>query len=268
MSQTPSRKVHIGIPMHQGVVTAQTMASVSTATSVRHAMNYQSLGLSLLAKNFNLLFISAVKRGYDYFLLHHSDLGVAGLLDGGFRGSWLDLLIDRLEKHQLKALSVAVPIKNQAGVFSSGILTVPGDAWSLRRHTVKELNRMPTEIITRDDMAKTLDVKAPGAMLVNSGLLLMDIRDRGGIWREKEWPGFNIADEIVWNRSGVPESYTVPEDWGLSIWCHENNVPYALTREIIVAHVGGTVFLNNGDWGDETDVPRQQISPEEYRLSR
>jgi hypothetical protein len=234
-------------------------------------MNFQLLGLSLLAKNFNLLFISAVQKGYDYFILHHSDLGVVGYVTKGKRtGSWTDLLVDRLEQYGLKALSSAVPIKSDNGITSSGILTSAGDPWSLRRTTVKELDRLPTEVVLRNDLCKMyeLDSRKAGAVLINSGLLIMDIRDRGGIWREKRWTGFNIYDVIAWNMDGEPQSFTIPEDWGLSIWCHENDVPYGFTRELVIAHCGAKNYMNVGGWGDDTDCPRQQMGIEAYKLSK
>lgn len=262
-------KVFIGVPMHKGDVTATTMQSVSTATG-KHMVNYQLLGLSLLAKNFNMLFISAIKKGYDFFVLHHSDLGVVGMATDKTRaGSWTDFLVDRLEEQKLAALSAAVAIKSDNGITSSGILTVEGDPWSLRRTTVKELPTLPLACVTRDDLVTRygLDPKTAGALLINTGLLIMDIRNRGGIWREKKWPGFHIYDEIAWNLDGEPQSFTIPEDWNMSIWCHENNVPYAFTREFIVAHCGNKNYVNVGNWGDDTDCGRQQMSADAWRNS-
>lgn len=262
-------RIFVGIPMHKGEVSATTMTSVSQGSSSQHLVNYQLLGLSLLAKNFNLLFISAIKKEYDYFILHHSDLGVGGCLTDT-KGSWTDLLVQRMTKLNAAALSAAIAIKSQNGLTSTGILAVDGDAYSLRRTTVKELDKLPAEFIDRADLCELygLDEKKAGALLVNSGLLIMDIRDRGGIWREKKWPGFNIYDEIRWNTKGMPESYTIPEDWGLSIWMYTNGVPYFATKELVVCHCGAGNFTNAGGWGtDEHDGPRQQMHPDEYEKS-
>jgi len=260
-------KVMVGIPMHKGDVCAATMQSVAVGATANHEMNFQLLGLSLLAKNFNMLFISAVTKGYDYFVLHHSDLGVQGMVSDFTSGSWIDLLITRLHENELSALSSAVVIKSDDGVTSSGILTTEGDPWSLRRTTIKELNRLPTKCVKREHLLKEYDLKSEeaGALLINSGLLIMDIRDSGGIWRVKEWTGFNIYDEIAWSKDGVPESFTIPEDWNMSIWCHENDVPYGFTRELVISHMGQKAFMNVGDWGVEADMIRQQMSADEYR---
>lgn len=263
-------KIFFGIPMHKGDVSATTMQSISLGSSRNHQTHYQLLGLSLLAKNFNMLFISAVAKGFDYFVLHHSDLGVVGTQTSSRAGSWSDILVERLNQYKLAAMSSAVVIKSDNGITSSGILTKEGDPWSLRRTTIRELATMPAECIQRADLVHRYGMpeKEAGALLINSGLLIMDIRNRGGIWREKEWTGFNIYDRIAWNRDGVPQSFTIPEDWNFSIWCHENHVPYAFTKELIVAHCGTKNYMSNGEWGDESDCPRQQMSMEDYIKSR
>lgn len=260
-------KVLICVPMHQNVITSSTAVSISQGCSTKHIVNFQCLGLSLLAKCFNMLWISAVKKGYDYFILHHADLGATGTFQP-FDGTWVDLLIHRLNEYKLAALSVASPIKSPQGYLSSGIETVAGDPFSLRRTTTRELKDLPIQLITRDDLCKLygLDPKCCGALLINTGLLIMDIRCYGGIWREKKWPGFNIIDSIEWNTRGEPESFTIPEDWNMSAWCHKNDVPFAFTKEIQLSHCGGSVFTNADDWGaEEHDMKRQQMSIEDYR---
>lgn len=262
-------KVMIGVPMHKGEVCAQTMNSVFIAASKKHKMNFQLLGLSLLAKNFNLLFINAIRMGYDYFILHHSDLGIFGKISRANNESWLDTMIERSDQQKVSALSVVSPIKSPTGLTSSGLEMIAGDPWSLRRLTIKELERLPNTEITRDQVCKlfSADPSKAGALLVNTGILLMDIRNGGGVWREKKWPGFHIYDEIVWNTKGVPESFTIPEDWNMSSWCHENGVRFNCTKELLLTHVGGQNFNNHGAWGDETDGPRQQMNPREYELT-
>lgn len=259
-------KVMIGIPMHQGTITAQTMQSVMIAASKQNKMQFQLLGLSLLAKNFNLLFINAIKLGFDFFILHHADIGVVGRLTRADNLSWLDTMVNRVQQYKLAALSVVSPIKSDNGLTSSGLEMVKDDPWSLRRVTMKELDRLPTQIITRGDMCKVFDAdcNTAGALLINTGVLIMDIRDRGGVWREKQWPGFGIYDEISWNTKGIPESFTIPEDWAASSWMHNNNVPYACTKEILITHIGSKNYLNHGNWGDPSDGPRQQLNPQEY----
>lgn len=269
IAKSGSYKVMIGIPMHKGEVCAVTMMSVSQAISQINRVNFHLLGLSLLAKNFNLLFIHAIQSQCDFFLLHHSDLGVQGCVANS-HGSWLDLLVQRLLENKLAAISAIVPIKSPQGYTSSGLETVKNDPWSLRRLTIRECNTLPLECIDRDDVCNLFGVSGhtAGALLVNSGLLLMDIRNHGGVYSELKWPGFNIVDFIEWNKSGRPSSYTIPEDWNFSAWMHENKLPYACTRELIVHHSGGAAFMNVGEWGEERDCPRQQVHPDQYKQSQ
>lgn len=260
-------KVMIGVPMHSNQVSAQTLHSVTTGSSNIHVVHFKLLGLSLLAKNFNLLFCSAIYGGYDYFILHHSDLGVTGRITSQ-NGTWVDSLIELMTSNEMSAMSSVVPIKSQDGFTSSGLEMRNNDPFSLRRLTIKELSKLHTDVIVRSDVCELFGVKQPdaGALLINSGLLVMDIRNRGGVWKEKKWPGFNIHDTIEWNKSGRPESYTIPEDWGFSSWCHANGVKFCCTRSLTINHVGLSVFSSIGDWGNiEHDTNRQQVPIEDYR---
>jgi len=262
-------KVMIGVPMHKNELTAPTVLSVNQGFSENHQVNFHLLGLSLLAKNFNMLFCMAIKHGCDFFILHHSDLGVTGC-HTNHSGTWVDLLVSRVLENNLSALSATVAIKSPNGFTSSGLEMIANDPFSLRRLTVRESSFLPLEFINRADVCELFEVdeERAGALLINTGLLIMDIRKRGGCYRELEWPGFNIIDSIEWNQSGAPESYTVPEDWNFSRWLHGNNISYACTRELVVTHCGGYNFVNAGDWGDEKDLLRQQVSIEDYRNSK
>lgn len=260
-------KVLIGVPMHKGELCAATTHSVVQGSSGSHDVQFQLLGLSLLAKNFNMLFISAFKRGYDYFILHHSDLGVAGV-KGGFQGSWVDLLVHRMEQLEAAALSAVIPIKSPAGHTSTALETVNGDPYSLRRLTIRESERCAEDFINRADLCElfNVDEESAGALLINTGLMIMDLKNVD--WAGLNWPGFNIQDTIEWNTKGQPDSYTIPEDWNFSRWLHyETELEYFATRELVIAHVGVHNFMNEGGWGDETDCPRQQVSIEDYRKS-
>jgi hypothetical protein len=228
-------------------------------------VQFQLLGLSLLAKNFNMLFISAYQKGFDYFILHHSDLGVAGTL-GDFRGSWVDLLVHRMEQLDAAVLSAVIPIKSPAGHTSTALETVSGDPYSLRRLTIRESERCAEDYINRADLCElfNVDESKAGALLINTGLMIMDLKNVD--WAGLGWPGFNIQDTIEWNQAGRPESFTIPEDWNLSRWLHyDTDLEYYCTRELVISHIGAHNFMNNGGWGDDTDCPRQQQSIEDYR---
>lgn len=260
-------KVMIGVPMHRGEMSAATTHSVVQGCSGKHDVQFQLLGLSLLAKNFNTLFISAYTKGYDYFVLHHSDLGVAGLL-GGFQGSWVDLLVHRMEQLEAAAMSAVIPIKSPAGHTSTALETVKDDPFSLRRLTIRESERCAEDYINRADLCELFGVEEDeaGALLINTGLLIMDLKNFD--WAGHKWPGFEIIDSVEWNTKGQPASYTIPEDWQFSRWLHYNtDWDYYCTRELVICHIGYHNYMNNGGWGDDTDCPRQQPDIAEYRKS-
>ncbi len=128
--------VFIGLPQHGGNLSTSTMHSVHEALTSAHAVAYQAMGLSLLARNFNSLWINAFKRGYDYFVLHHSDLGVSSPYNGV---SWLDVMIERMRQTGAAVMPVASPIKSQAGHYSLGLDLEAGNPYTLRRITQREL---------------------------------------------------------------------------------------------------------------------------------
>lgn len=262
-----SKKVLIGVPMHKGEMSTQTNHSLMLGSSDLHQVDCYPLGLSLLAKNFNLQWIQAYQKGYDFYVCHHSDLGCVGTLSG-YEGTWLDLLVERITDLQAAALSAVIPIKSDAGLTSTALELQPGNPYSLRRLTMKELSRCPLDFINREDLCETFGLKGEdvGAFLINTGLLIIDLRNFD--WCGRKWPGFNIQDTIEWNTTGRPQSYTIPEDWYFSRWLHYEapDWPYFATRELIVAHAGGRVFMNNSyDYGQPHDNPIVQKSIEEYR---
>ena len=166
----PVEKVFLAAPIHKGELSGLTADAIFRSASCREnrVINYQILGLSLLARNFNTLFCSAYTKGYDYIVYLHSDVGVR--IDGNSAGSWVDILVDRTKQLELAALSVVIPIKSQEAYTSAGIQLKRGNPYSLRRITVKQLQSLREEFISREDVCKLygLDPDEAGAMLINS----------------------------------------------------------------------------------------------------
>jgi len=252
-------RVLIGIPMHGGSLSAQTFHSVTTAQSNDgHEISFQVLGLSLLARNFNTMYLTAKNKGLDYFFLHHSDIGFEAK-DGV---AWIDLMIRRLTQLKAAALSVVSPIKSMAGHTSTGLILDKDNPYKLRRLTIKECNRLPEPFITRKNVCELfgVDPEEAGALLVNTAGLLMDLKNFD--WTQ--WPGFEIRDCIVWNRAGVGAVRTIPEDWNFSAWMHGQGWPYYATREIGCHHIGQYDFTNFGDWGAALDDQPRETSIREW----
>jgi hypothetical protein len=263
------KRILMGVPMHKGEICSQVLHSALMGSSDYHDVDIIPLGLSLLAKNFNLLWIRAYTSGYDYFILHHSDLGVVGNLSG-YAGSWSDLLVERMEELKAAAMSAVIPLKGPDGLTSTAIELTKGDPYSLRRLTQTELQRCPVDFINRADLVEVMGIndQKAGALLVNTGCLIMNLRDFP--WFERRWPGFSIEDKIAWNKSGRPDSYTIPEDWNMSRWFHyhgDGEFPYYATKELVIAHIGGRAFFNSEVWGKETDGPPGQCKLEDYENS-
>lgn len=253
--------VFIGLPQHGGTLSTSTMHSVHEAMTSAHAVAYQAMGLSLLARNFNSLWISAFKRGYDFFVLHHSDIGVSSPYHDV---SWLDVMIERMRQTGAAVMSVASPIKSPAGHYSLGLDLEAGNPYTLRRITQRELNFLPEMFICRADICDLFGVstKEAGAMIVNTGVWCMDLKRFP--WPQMRWPGFNIVDSIEWSLNGVPMAYTEPEDWYASRWLHKHKIPYYTTRELQLDHEGGFTYNNYGLWGDMHDLTPLQPSMEQW----
>ena len=256
-------KILIGCPTHAGDLSAQTFHSITTTHScMGHEVSFNVIGLSLLARNFSTLFLSAFNNGYDYFFLHHADIGFAAESNSL---SWLDLMVQRIEELQAAALSVVSPIKNEAGHTSTGLIMDKNNVYNLRRVTIKELELLPKPFISRSHICKLFDVDpdVAGALLVNTAGLLMDLK--GYDWTK--WPGFEIRDEIIWNKSSYGTVRTIPEDWNMSAWMHENGFPFYATKEIAAHHIGQKDWTNYGSRGYPTDDQKRECPREEWESS-
>ena len=261
MSTNKVIKVFLGVPVHKGETSASTCSSVIQASSCSYTVQFQILGLSLLAKNFNILFCNAWRKNFDYFALLHSDIGVQQPATGT---SWVESMIRRMIDLKAAVVAAVPPIKSPAGHTSTALELEAGNPYNMRRMTVREMHELPYDIISREDLCAKFGVSndRAGALLINTGCLVMDLRNYD--WCGAQWPGFNIYDKIVWNTSRRPESYTVPEDWALSRWLHIQKWPYYALRDIGIHHFGHVDYNNNTLWGEESDTFCGQISPEEY----
>jgi hypothetical protein len=255
-------KIFLGIPQHGGTMSAATFSSALTAASFRgHQVQFQVLGLSLLARNFNQLWINAWRNKFDFFVLHHSDIGVASD-DVNMLGSWLDRIVERTESEKAAVTSIVSPIKSDAGHTSTGLDLVKDNPYTLRRITIKELQSLP-DTFYRADVCRLFgrDPEDAGAFLVNTGVMVMNLRD----WDWRGWPGFQIDDKIGWKKDGSDcEAFTEPEDWRLSRWLHERGWPYCAVKDFEISHVGQKIFPNCGNWGQDADRNTKQPSLIEY----
>lgn len=272
--------VHIGIPSHNASICAGTAQTVMDALRLsRHHITSEIIGLSLLARCFNSLWKSAYDRGAKYFFLLHSDVQLALPPDTQpFNNAtvtfetdppnncWLDLMIHQMQTYKLAALSVPSLIKSDAGLLSSGMDLYPGNYHSLRRMTLAQLQACEYPVILRNDACKVMgfDRATAGAYLINSAALLMDLESN---WfnRDNPWPGFGIEDVLLMNTKGELGLCSNTEDWKLSRWMWENDMPYAMTKSVLLLHFGMKSYNNWEVWGKQTDDGPMELSPEEFR---
>jgi len=175
---------------------------------------------SLLTFNFNSIYADALNRrkdGITHLFLIHDDVVPTDR-------EWPELLLHELKTYSLHAISAIIPIKNNTGKTSTAVEHADG--------TIEHL-RTPTTHAT----FLSADAKPGQRLLINTGLLLLDIRHE---WAERLC--FNIRDEIVRKQDGTFEAKVHPEDWEMSRWFARNGVPYGATSRVNLVHCGG------GEW--------------------
>lgn len=185
----------------------------------------EDAGSSLLASNFNHMWARALNarhEGITHFLMVHADVVPHA-------ARWLEALAEVMQRARAEVLSVVIPIKDERGLTSTAI--EGPTKWNPRRLTMTELQgQLPT--FTHP------------ALLVNTGLLLVDMRRP---WVERVH--FSINDEMARDDSGRFYARTEPEDWFFSRRAREQGVALYATREIAVTHMGRAGYTNSGAWG-------------------
>lgn len=261
--ETNDTRVLVGVPLHCSDMSAGTATSVVQAAGSEIEVGFQVMGLSLLAKNFNHLFQAAWRGEYDYFLLLHADIVIKP--PSHFNGSWLELMVKRMEELQAAAISAVSPIKSPAGHTSTALELHRDNPYDMRRLTIREMLGLEYDYINRDDMCELfgVDKDEAGAFLINTACLMMDLKRFD--WTK--WNGFGIDDHIEWSKDKQPMCFTIPEDWKLSRFMHEQGWPYYATREIQLQHQGTHGYNNHQPWGLEEDTVCGQVSPEKWRSS-
>lgn len=232
------RNVFLGIPNNHTMCNETWQSVLEAGREDTKVYSWRSQS-SLLANNFNGCVVTCLKAGkFDYYCQIHSDIEASR--------SFVAVLIDELEKHNLDAIHAVVPIKHNAGMTSTAV-AYSDDEWDVvRRITMKELAKLPTTF----DIETLKEVYDPNAirLLPNTGCLLMRVDD----WL-KDFPGFEILDKIVRNEEGGWDDKVVPEDWNFGHWAARNGVKVGGTKAVKITHWGRQGYPNNEQWGEETD---------------
>ena len=203
--------------------------------SKKHDVKIFSHTSSMLVDSFNTCWCEMLNTpDVEYFAMLHADVIT--------EGPWLDTLVDELEAMELDVLSVVLPLKDEKGITSTGILS--GDE-QVTRLTLSEVSSL-SDTFDADDIGESLGYE--GTLLVNTGMWVAKVGD----WMKK-FDGFRAHSQIV-KKNGLYETLNSPEDWDFSVWCSENGVKVAATSLIKAGHVGKKTWRNDQVYGQKSDM--------------
>jgi len=239
----PSLEEHnifLAIPHYDGTVLATSIIMACTRQYTgKGFVAIKEHGASALCSNFNFLWCAALNMpGITHFAMLHADIIPMEW--------WLDVLMREMEKEKAQLVSTIVPIKDNAGVTSTGIVYDQHHWTPKRRFTMSELMSMPS----------TFDAEGcgyPGGKLVlNTGCWLADLRDPR--WKTKEPDGKLVAHfemrDMIYENNGKFENHFEPEDFFFSRKVQELGMRAVATRKPAVTHIGNYGFQNSGIWGE------------------
>jgi hypothetical protein len=246
----PKHRVYVAQPTYGGDAKVESVLRASCQATRESRSDYYTFGTSLLGLTFNVLWTRAVenhlkaKRGlklktpqadgsfkeedpipWDRWVMCHSDI-VPEMW-------WVDPLNNVLDEGIFQVAGVASPIKDSNGLTSVAAGD-PHDDWSVRRLTMRELDKLP-DVFTSDDIGAPL--------LINTGLLMVNL----GGWCKGVT--FTINDRIEWDENDTPKVRVQPEDWNFSRFLYNNAIPYCCVKSVHLDHLGGFRYSNSGTWG-------------------
>lgn len=242
--------VFLGLPRLGQVEPESCVAAFVTGASDRFSVMAQPYQSSLLAGGFNALFCQFLNGMYPYFALLHADVYP--------HSTWIDTMIDAMEKRNCSVIHACVAIKDNRGLTSTAVGD-PEDPWNARRLTTREVCALP-EVFNIADVTRLVGPPFPKnpCLLPNTGCMIL----KRGEWCST-FPGFTITDRIV--RNGLTASAeTEPEDWAFGRWCAKNSLMVLGTRLVKVEHFGRASYPNNEGWGswrvDEHYIGRHALN--------
>ena len=246
-AQPKGPNVFFAVPTYDGSIAA----GISTArmeVQTTYPTMFQVRGGSLLAYQFNGLWVEALEAGADFFVMCHADI-VPEL--GGIKK-----LIEECVALDADCVSAVSPIKTQDGITSTAVAN-EDELWRPRRFTMHEVYDFP----------ETFDAAMTGnpdrALLVNTGLMVCNMKRP---WVEGVC--FTIKDKIVRGPDGKRQPLVLPEDWGFSWYLYEQGAKVYATRKVHLDHHGAFAFPNNQAWGTQKHDPAHpHLFPPEAELA-
>ncbi len=214
--------IFLALPNY-GSYEPQSLFTILNATNKRSIQIFSHTS-SLLVDSFNTCWAEMLNTpGVEYFAMLHADVITTG--------PWLDQLIDELEEKNLDVLSVVLPLKDEKGITSTGILSKD---FKVTRLTLAEVEKQPPTFTIETLLGKTNSV-----LLVNTGMWVA----KAGDWMKK-FDGFRAHSEIVL-KDGKYITLNSPEDWDFSSWCADNGLKVGATKIIKAGHVGKKIYKNS-----------------------
>ncbi len=232
----------LGLPTYDNSVNADLVLALLNEVHVPGTPAFQvaKTQMSLLACGFNRLYATALNQRpkCTHFLLLHADV----VPENGF----VKALHAEMERTGAGILSTVLPLKDNRGLTSTGLMAEYGRPFRRRRVTMTELAHLPQTFGGRD-VARLFGhgEMADPVLLVNTGLMLIDLRIP-----QAEQYYFEITDRIVRNADGSFQAEVDPEDWHLSRMAHEAGVRVLATKTVKARHAGRAFFPNFSVWGE------------------
>lgn len=194
---------------------------------------------SLLAYNFNQCFAECINTGgFHYFAMIHADVGASE--------GWLATLIGEAVAGDFDVMHAPVPIKTDCGLTSTAV-AYSDDEWAIvRRIATKELRSLPPTFGI-EEVRVEMGANAV-RLLPNTGCMIIRLGD----WVSR-FPGFQIADRLVVD-NGKMRARVVSEDWAFGHWCDRNGLKVGATTKVVTQHWGRVPYMNNREWGVESDT--------------
>lgn len=226
--QPKKPNIFVGVPTYDGNMHAGLVNAVMHVRTVYPSI-FQIAGGSLLAYQFNTLWLMALEAKADYFVMVHAD--IVPELTG------IQKLVEECIALDADVVSAVSPIKTQDGLTSTAIANAD-ELWHPRRFTMHEVFKFP----------ETFDAAATGnpdrALLINTGMMCCNLNRP---WVEDAC--FTIGDKIEMQADGKRHPLVLPEDWGFSWFLHERGAKVYATRKVLLDHYGTLAFPNTQAWG-------------------
>ena len=201
----------LGIPSSGGQLNSDLFMALITETMQKKAppLRIVEIRSSATAFGFNQLWCIALNNRdvLSHFLMLHTDVVPS---DPGF----VQTMLDEMERVGADVLSAVIPLKSETGITSTalapdmGRVHVLGERGTRRRLTMAEIAALPETFNAFDVVdAQQCAYRSP-VLLVNTGLLLVDLRKP---WVERVH--FTLNDKLWQREDGKFVCDFEPEDW-------------------------------------------------------